>query len=433
MTNGCRNWGPTMLVGAVILIGTLAGCISESTTRLSRRVVIPEGKTYELAERREDLPDSPLITQTSMASSISVQALGTIPFDGFSLPVCSTGSGVQLVVTQTGTRPTLDMLLGANTNDGADCGISIYRCQDGTSPELVRSHVGGILLGRNANSDGCLVERLNPDGSRWIGLAPWDGGEIRWLVRNANINAFGWINEDGSLAYSSRRGDEERFRVVVRRRGEEPWALEEGLPYSWTFPTLVPSGTGLFALRLGDGFADLAWGSARSDAAFRETLELHRTSDRVDALRAWRTLSGTRGGAGVTENQLAWFSSELRRLVLWKPEARETSLFPGGTLAAARTTDPDQWLITSDRSLELAAMLQTTVATSLVFADPWTALPGTDGDSIILRATDVEGEIELARLRTSPFEPEAEPKAVEDRTDETNGDMPTRRGDPRRD
>ena len=394
-------------------------------------MVIPGGDTYEVAERREDLPDTPMITQTSMASAISVVSMGRIPYDGFTLPVCSVGSEEQYVATQSGSRPTLDMLLGRNTSAGGDAGVTIYRCQEGAAPEEIRSHIGRVMLGRNGNQDGCLVERLNPDGSRWIGLAPWDGGDISWLVRNANVNAFGWINKDGSLVYSSRATDEERFQLVVRMSDSDVWILEEDLPYSWLHPTLTPSGKHLFALRLGDGFADLAWGGVDGESDFKATVELHRTSDRVDALRAWRTLSGTSGNAGVTESQLTWFSSELRRLVLWTPSSRTTTLFPEGTLAASPDGESGRWLITSETDLELAAVLKTTVATSLVFDDPWTARPGTDGDAIIMLASGLE--IELARLQTREFEstdglsiPSAEP-----------GDVTTvpktPRGDPRRD
>ena len=394
---------------ATVLLAT--GCVKETSVKSASRLVIPPGETYELAERRDDLPDTPMITQTSMASVIAVDQLGIIPYDGFTLPITSQTTDAQYVAVQDGSPVPVDVFLAKGAGAMVDAGVTIFSCSAGMEPEAVRTHSGSILLGRNSNQEGVLVEKANADGSRWIGIAPWSGDDIRWLVRDGNVNAFGWIGEDATLVYAQRRVGEERFELVTRRPDGSAWRIEEPLPYSWVYPILTPSGEGLFALRRGEGFADLAWGRTGDTERFRESLTLHRTSDRVDDLRAWETLAASTGGTGVSDDHVPWFSRELRRLALWSPSDRTTRLFPPGTVAACTHPDSRDWLVTGRDALEMAAILKTTTATSLVFDQPWIARTGIRGNVVIMLAR--EGLLELAILKTGPVEPPA-PTAAEE-------------------
>ena len=388
----------------ILLAGlTATGCVVEETSlRDGRRLVIPGGETYEIAERRDDLPDTPMITQTGMSNSIGLTALGSIPYDGYTLPVTSESTEEQYVAVQVGEPVPIDILLASGRGGSTGAGISIYRCSGRGEPELVRSHSGGIILGRNSNSEGVLVERSNSDGSRWIGIAPWDGDDVRWIVSNGDVNAHGWIGDDASIAYSRRAVDDQRFEIVVRGVDESAWSVGETLPYSWEYPILAPSGGGLYALRRGDGYADLAWGEATDERSFRDSLVLHRTSDRVDDLRAWETLGSTTSGSGVRRESVAWFSRELRRLVLWNPRALETKLLPAGSLAACRADGDDRWFVTKQESLQLAEILQTKTATSMILEQPWVARPSVEGSAILALAQ--EGRLELALLDTEGTE-----------------------------
>ena len=401
-----RNTGSGGIALCCCLIPMFAsGCmVKETSLKGASRLVIPAGDTYEFAERREDLPDTPMITQTSMASTIAVAALGTVPYDGFTLPITSSSTEKQYVAVQLGPSIPIDIMLATGRGAATAGEVAIYECSADEDPLLVRTHSGSIILGRNSNREGVLVEKANADGSRWIGLAPWNGEDIRWIVSNSNVNAFGWVNEDSTLAYARRTTDETRFELVVRAPDGSAWIVEETLPYSWEYPMLAPSGESLFALRRGEGFADLAWGGADDELTFRDTLVLHRTSDRVDDLRAWETLAAAAGGAGIREGEVAWFSRELRRLVLWTPETREIKLLPEGTVAACKQSEAGEWLVTDADSLELAAILTTTTATSLIFEQPWIARPSIEENAILALARD--GSLELALLKTTAMEAE---------------------------
>ena len=423
-----------LAIGNVVTACLLAsGCVQEQRTQTRSRVVIPPTETYEVTERRGDLPDTPLITQTSISNTISVKQLGTIEYDGFTLPIVSRGTDRQYIAAQTGHAPSNDVLLARGGAGTASTEVSIFVCDGESKPELIREHTGGLLLGRSANHEGVLVEKANANGSRWIGLAPWDGGEIRWLLSDDNVNAFGWLHEDATLAYAQRRPEETEFELVVRRNDGSAWRLQEPLPYSWVYPIISPDGESLYALRMGEGFADLAWGGLEDEASFRETLKLHRTSDRVDGMRARQTLASTTGGAGVTTEAIAWFSWDFLRMILWDPRAESIQLLPQGSVAATRGNE-DGWLVTLSDKLELAEILTTTTATSLLFPEPWIARPGISDQTIIMLASG--NRLQMARLDVGQVEPEQSGgKPGPDNDDAMGGsETPSRtRSDPRRD
>ena len=302
-------------------------------------------------------------------------------------------------------------------------------------PELIKEHTGGTLLGRSANREGVLVEKANPNGSRWIGLAPWDGGDVRWLLSNGNVNAFGWLHEDSTLVYAQRRPAETEFELVVRRADGSVWRLREPLPYSWIYPIISPDGKSLYALRTGDGIADLAWGSLSDEDAFKESLKLHRTSDRSDGLRARQTLAGTTGGAGITEKEIAWFSWAFLRMILWNPTEDSVRLLPEESVAATPSSN-EGWLVTLPDKIEQAEFLTSSVATSLLFSDPWVARPGAgEEDTIIVLASNARLQIarlEIKALESAEVREEPEERATDGISEVESAGM-SRNVDPRRD
>lgn len=396
----------TRLALTASLVAFTFGCVQERSVTGERRLVIPQGDPVERVERFTTTPGSPILTQTSLAASFSLTALGVVPYDGFTLPIIWASESNRFIAVQTGARPTWDALLAQSRTGAEASDVSLYKLDTNQDPSLIATHTGPLILGRTSNEDGVLVERPNPDGSRWIGIAPWDGSDIRWLVSNKNVNAFAWLGKKGTLVFSSRAQDEMLFRLAILRADGTQWSLPESLPYSWLLPVLDDDEQGLFAMRLGDGYADLAWGRAENAAFFRQTLRVHRTSDRVDVQRAWQMMAATTGGSGVNSDQIAWFSFEMGRLILWKPQQDETALLPESSVAAFFLPREEKWLVTTTSRLDLVALLQTTTAITSVFESPWVARNSKTTTPLIVNAST--NQLILAELTTVPAEPTSE-------------------------
>lgn len=391
-----------MLTRLVVLAGLvvfLFGCIQERSMTGHRQLIVPEGEAYERIERLEETPGAPLLRETSLSLSFSLVGLGEVAYDGFTLPLVQPSSKVHRIAVQGGVRPSWKALL-ARSSVGADASsVSIYEVREGASPRLISSHPGPLILGRTSNNAGALVERPNPDGSRWIGIAPWNGSAITWLVADQNVNAFAWIGPNGTLAYSSRSQGESRFQLVIKSSDGTTWTLPESLPYSWILPTIDLEGDGLFALRLGDGYLDLAWGRFENAAFFRQTLSVHRASDRVDMQRAWQMLAGATGGAGLAPGELLWFSYELGRLVSWRIPKNQTFLMPENSVAAYSIGSKNEWLVTSTNGLDMVVFLQGSTAQTTLFQTPWIARGGSPKSPLIVYASG--SKLALARLETN--------------------------------
>lgn len=403
-----------------------SGCMQEERVVTGSRLLIPPTSTYSVTEVQDDIPEAPTLTQTGISSRISIQPLGTVAYDGFTLPIVHGRTDRAHLAVQAGRPPSEDVLLARNGATSPGASVEIHALGPERETTLVRSHGGGMVLGRSATEEGVLVERPNADGSRWLGVAPWSGGDIRWLKSDGNVNAFGWLHENGTLAYAQRRPDERDFELVIRPGDGEVWRLEEPLPYTWTWPVIAPDGRALYALRLGDGIADLAWGPLEGPDGFRRGLRLHRASDRVDGMRARQILASSTGGAGLGNDTLAWFSWRLLRTVLWAPRRDEIRLLPPGSVAATEAGD-DVWMTTLSDQLEQVELLESSTASALLLTGPWIVRPGT-GDELfmLLPAGD---SMQVASLQVRPL--------LQDSATVTDQAPPPPRepvaGDPRRD
>lgn len=375
------------LAGAAGLFLMMTGCVQERSNRESR-LIVPKGEAYERVERLDSVPGAPLLMQSSLSTSFSLHGLGEIEYDGFTLPIMHSTPDTCRIAVQDGARPSWSALLAESVAGASASSVSIHELDQDSNPRLVVKHEGPLILGRTSNARGVLVERPNRDGSRWIGLAPWDGTDIQWLVSDNQVNAFAWITEDDTLAFARRTVGGERFKLVVKAADGTSWTLPESLPYSWILPTIDVEGEGLFAIRHGDGYADMTWGRIQDAAFFRQTLNTRRMSDRVDMQRAWQMLSGSTGRAGMGPGKILWFSFELGRLVGWDPSEGRTFLMPENSVAAFLTTRQDEWLVTFPGMIQLVVFVQGSSVETRLFESPWIARGTSNRASYIIQALD---------------------------------------------
>jgi len=200
------------------------------------------------------------------AASIDFRPFGAIPTDGITLPVLSPNG--RYMAVQTGAAPDLATALARpGQRPPLASRIALYRIDPRGLVRLGETD-GGLVLGRNADDRGVLVEGPQTDGTRWIGRLDWNNLEPEWLVQDGNVNAFAALGADGMLAYSARPVTSTLFDLVVRK-GDSVRRLDGDGTRSYLFPALSADAATVFALVLRDGILEL--GSA--DPASGETLK----------------------------------------------------------------------------------------------------------------------------------------------------------------
>jgi hypothetical protein len=192
-------------------------------------------------------PADPLDRSNSHLA-LEVRPFGSVPFDSMTLPLVGLRSvgGVKgrsefVIAAQYGASPGWAALLADGTRDAISIPgglrISAFRAsaepagggnakERGTVEAIAwaRPLPRGLLLGRSCDERGFLVESPRPDGSRWIGRAAWDSGEIQWLAQERGVAAFGVLGPHGELAYSRQKPADPSspagpFELVVRAPG----------------------------------------------------------------------------------------------------------------------------------------------------------------------------------------------------------------------
>ena len=380
------------------LVFACSGCVVETTTRdpnSSAKLVLPRQETFEILESNDLTVGAEVMNQKDLNSSFMFERLSVVGYDGFTLPVFSNDAEDITFATQDGRSPSLEALMRKPGSVAVDQSVVIRRINLNGEIELIARHPAPLFLGRNGNSQGMLVERPKPDGSRAIGLASWSDDSLIWLVDDDSINAYGWISESGSLVYSSMAKDETEFKLKVLESDGTTWEIPESLPYSWILPTWCDE-EGLFAIRMGDGYADLAWGRSEDAAAFRKSLNTHRISERFSASLAWQTLASTTGGNGLSGSMIAWYSFEERRLSLWDGPSNSMQKFPEETLACTRLSNEDEWLITTPDSLDRILLLEDSIPETQMLSNPWVCRKASEDTMIVVKA--YERTLELGRL-----------------------------------
>jgi hypothetical protein len=312
--------------GAGLLLACLAamspGCETERTTRstlVAARVPAP------LAAPRPGEPYA------------GVRVLGSVPYDGRTLPLVSPDGF--FVATQVGAAAAWDALLGVpGARSIPPCAVEIYRCDPRGEVAVLQARTEtGLLLGRSADEAGLLVESPHDDGARWIGRLPWVGGPVQWLVADDRVNAFACLGPQGRLAWSRRRPDAENFDLVVRL-GNDEWSLEAN-GGDWLMPAWSKDPDGLFVLRLAGGRLDAVFMNASSADAARQTLARLPIAQQKTARDAYQCLSSRAHVQGLpalgSVHLLFWHPGALR-MAVWRPfdSADASTLLEPGSVAA---------------------------------------------------------------------------------------------------
>jgi len=301
---------------------------------------------------RRQRDDEAASTQPLMARQSTVRfrlvPLRSCSSNGFTLPIVSPDGSHAAVQSAGATR--FQTLLAASSEDGVDAGrVTMHDLTTGTSAEVAG---GEMLLGRTADARGCLVESPRPDGSRWIGIAPWDGSEPQWLVQGEQVNALASIGPEDRLAWCRRNRESQRFDLVVRHHNGEQVipAPEDG---SWLAPQFTTDGRFIVVLRLRDGTLS-ACSFAMGNRAAEQPERVLDLSWRATLSMAYQTVVPQRnqqlGGA-----TWAFFHPRFRRVGLWDVRTDQSRLLGNGSLSLVQM-DAERALVATSEGLDIASL-----------------------------------------------------------------------------
>lgn len=392
---------------AAALIGlaaTIAGCASGP------------GKVKENTATAD--PVEPLNKPAGVSQSARVRAgvlpLGLVPYDNLTLPIASPDG--QFIASENGVAPT-PAVMRAETGATVpqETHIEIYKVdfrQDlksavRTQPELTTTLSEPAVLGRSCDAEGFLIESPRSDGSRWIGKASWETGEIKWLVSGEQVNAFAAMGADGRLAWSRRDKDAGHLELVVRH-GSDEWTLPSQGD-DWLLPTWTDSGSALFVFRLNEGKLDIQFGSAGSPTAFRQSMRKLPLIDNGTVDIAYQAVAlnvNVVGSKPAPTDQLIFFHPNYvyRRAFLWRPLAitkRSETYLNAGSFTAL-IDDSDYALISTNANLVHQNLWQPNERISLVVGMQ-VARPTTSGQWPYLLLSPDDGRVGLIAMRLLPL------------------------------
>lgn len=234
---------PTQRVSGGTLAKPAAATKSQSASAGKSATALPSGRVAEPA-KAEQTVDSRV--------TVAVRPIGVVPFDSMTLPLVSP-DGTR-IATQVGETPSWATVLA---QPGAEVARTTVRVYDITvsPPRLVEGAPieAGLLLGRDADERGVLVESVRADASRWIGRMRWDTGEIEWLAKDSRVNAHAVLGPVGELVFTRRNVDGGPASLVILPAGSAaaegeavggefvlPPPLEKS---SFSFPCVSASGS----------------------------------------------------------------------------------------------------------------------------------------------------------------------------------------------
>lgn len=339
-------------LAAVAACGILAGCASQATPS---RAVATRAPDAQAPSARNIAAGDTRVSGGEIQYSF-VQ-LGRVPHDGFALPVPdATGAFLAVQDRSTADWPTLLASLDGGVPEAGT--VSVHSIAGGS---LTRTATAGpdLLLGRMstpgspamgiAHPAGVLVESPRLDGSRWIGVLPWDAddagesgrgsGAVRWVARGSKVNAFAAAAPDGSLAWSVRERSVPHFGIAVLDGPDGPRELPAPDGASLVAPFFSADGRYLYALRLGDGTLTLVaypWPAPRSAdafAAWKPVAELP-LSWRADARTAYQSVVPLGASAATSRGHAMIFHPRFGRIAVWDPSSGSVSLASNDSLAA---------------------------------------------------------------------------------------------------
>ena len=227
-----------------------ASCVKQVTPLGPGRLIVNSSPSDTIVRN-----DSGAVTRDT-SLGFQLNSMASVQTDGFFLPLASS-DGMRLAWQQQ-SNFNWPLLLALPEASLAAHGVVAVRALD----ELEPAHTwnGAFMLGRSCNSDGVLVESPQSDGTRWIGVLPWEGGDARWLVRDSNVNAFASIGPRGELAWSHREIGEMEFSLTVERpEGKFEWPRKNN--ESWLLPIVATDG--IFAAHLRDELGQFPHTKAR--------------------------------------------------------------------------------------------------------------------------------------------------------------------------
>lgn len=283
--------------------------------------------------------------------------IGRLPHDGFALPVPDAAG--EFLAAQDRSSADWPTILAAIDGGVPEAGtVSIHSLSGGSlrrtatvGPDLLLGRMGtpGSDAVGMAHSPGVLVESPRLDGSRWIGVLPWDTDgasdaagsvrAVRWIMRDTKVNAFAAAGPSGALAWSARDRGERHFGLAVLEGPDGPRVLAPPDGSSLLAPFFSSDGRYLYALRLGDGTLALvayplpAPRGAEAFAAWRPIAELP-LSWRADAKVAYQCVVPLGAAVAPSGGGAIIFHPRFGRIALWEPWTGNVSLASADSLAA---------------------------------------------------------------------------------------------------
>lgn len=317
-----------------------AGCTTRTEFEGPPRLVMGTG-TGTVVTRN---PDGSVTRDATL--QIVIDPLPGVSTDGFALPLVSPdGSRLAWQLSSNADWPTLLAQPEATRALRATVAARPVSSAEGfTRPE-------SLLIGRMADATGVLVEAPQADGSRWIGMVPWEGGAPAWLVQDASVNAFAAIGPRGERAWCRRAPGTDGFDLVMERpEGRLEWPRREG--ESWFMP--VVANDGAYACSLRDGVLELAWlplrpGTTLTRSEAEPAIVRKRISLRGTPRTAYQTFSACPADRAATGAGLLFFHPDLRRMALWDPRADTVRLLAERSVAAQLQPDGSALVSLPDR------------------------------------------------------------------------------------
>ncbi len=322
-------------VSAALAVAVLSSCASKSsvtTTRQRVRGATPSNAANNRTGGNPDRPIDPIENPQGSSISLRVRSalmpMGSVPYDGFSLPLISRDG--RFIATQTGAPPDWAVTLAEpHAKPPVDTTIEVYRLDtredvapsERAQPQHAATVKLAAVLGRSVDADGFLIESPREDGSRHIGKVSWETGEVLWLVEGPHVNAFAALAPDGRLAWSRRAIDAEHFDLVVRDAGGGEWSLT-GKGGDWVMPVWSTVGDGLFALHHEDRRMRMCYGIPTTAQTYQTSLRdflLSSSADRYAPWQAFNAQTATDGMTGGSAPEIMIFHPPLSRMVMWQP------------------------------------------------------------------------------------------------------------------
>ncbi len=226
------------MVGAGLLLAAIP-FLSDCTQAQPRRTGISFTDPLPIKLDRPIARPAISISRTNSRITVAVRPLGSVPFDGLTLPLTSPNG--RFIAAQHGPTPGWPAVLAEPSPEGSAVPVQLRISafvlpgeQAGSLSELEWPHPlpSGLLLGRSCNDSGFLVESPRPDGSRWIGLVDWLSGELTWLVGPSDpaaVTCFATFGTNGELAFCRAASPGKPFDLVVRTTPSDA-ATESVLP-----------------------------------------------------------------------------------------------------------------------------------------------------------------------------------------------------------